>query len=124
MTHADLFSSHVSRLQAILDREPVDRLAVDLWYTPEVGEALRRHTGTESDLEMCVALGLDKIVWVFPSRRDAMPDRTSWGVPLRPVQAGKARYEEGLLRARYPEYPDYQRRSWGVVPGWGRRREP
>ena len=30
------------RVLAILDREPADRLAVDLWHTPEVGEALRR----------------------------------------------------------------------------------
>ena len=28
----------------------------------------------------------------------------------------KARYEEGLLRHRYAEYPAYQRESWGVLP--------
>jgi protein-S-isoprenylcysteine O-methyltransferase Ste14 len=29
----------------------------------------------------------------------------------------KARFEQVLLRARYPEYADYQRRTWGIIPG-------
>jgi len=29
----------------------------------------------------------------------------------------KARFEEKLLRARYPDYAGYLRRSWGIVPG-------
>lgn len=31
---------------------------------------------------------------------------------------GKARYEEGLLLAHYPEYAAYRRRTMGVLPGW------
>ena len=34
----------------------------------------------------------------------------------------KARFEERLLLARYPEYAEYRRRTWGVIPGMGRRR--
>lgn len=34
----------------------------------------------------------------------------------------KAGYEEGLLRARYADYADYQRGTWGVIPGRGRAR--
>ena len=30
---------------------------------------------------------------------------------------GKARYEEGLLLARYPGYRDYRKRTIGVLPG-------
>lgn len=30
----------------------------------------------------------------------------------------KARYEEGLLLARFPGYAAYRRRTIGVVPGW------
>jgi protein-S-isoprenylcysteine O-methyltransferase Ste14 len=34
--------------------------------------------------------------------------------------AFKTRYEESRLLARYPEYADYRRRSWGLLP-WPRR---
>ena len=30
----------------------------------------------------------------------------------------KARYEEGLLAARYPDYGLYRSRTWGVLPGF------
>ena len=53
------------RLMATINRQPVDRLPVDLWHTPEIGEALRRHTHTDNNLDMYRALALDKIVWVF-----------------------------------------------------------
>ena len=29
----------------------------------------------------------------------------------------KVRFEERLLAERYPEYADYRRRAWGVLPG-------
>jgi protein-S-isoprenylcysteine O-methyltransferase Ste14 len=29
----------------------------------------------------------------------------------------KARFEEARLLARYPEYADYKKRTWGIVPG-------
>lgn len=34
----------------------------------------------------------------------------------------KARHEETLLTALYPEYAAYGERTWGVIPGMGRRR--
>jgi len=120
------------RLMATLNREPVDRLPVDLWHTPEVGQALREHTGTDSDLDMYRALGLDKIVWVFMGYKshggettgsqvgagaESAATRTMWGVPLRGIQSGQAHYEEfgeapmkGYETARdveqYPWWPD------------------
>lgn len=97
------------RILAILNREPVDRLPVDLWYAPEVGEALRRYCGVSDDLAMYRALNLDKIVWVFMDYETPEGDlagaqsgagaetggnRTLWGVPLKQIQAGDAHYAE------------------------------
>jgi uroporphyrinogen decarboxylase len=97
------------RILAVLKREPVDRLPVDLWHTPEVGAALRRHVNVADDLALYRALGLDKIVWVFVDYRAESGDhagglpgaepapaggRTQRGTPLRPIQAGDAQYSE------------------------------
>jgi uroporphyrinogen decarboxylase len=96
------------RILAILNRQPVDRLPIDLWHTPEIGELLRHYCGVTDDLAMYRALGLDKIVWAFMDyRTDAGEraggqsgagaeggERTMWGVPLKEVQAGAAHYSE------------------------------
>ncbi len=97
------------RILAVLNREPVDRLPVDLWHTPEVGEMLRHYCGASDDLEMYRALNLDKIVWVFMDYQtdagelagaqsgagaETGGDRTMWGVPLKQIQAGDAHYAE------------------------------
>jgi uroporphyrinogen decarboxylase len=97
------------RILAVLSRQPVDRLPVDLWHAPEVAAALRRHVGAADDLAMWQALGLDKIAWDFLEYRAEDGDRSStlsgagaepgglrsaWGVPLRKVQAGEACYDE------------------------------
>jgi uroporphyrinogen decarboxylase len=117
------------RVLAILDREPVDRPAVDLWHTPEAAAALREHTGTDTNLEMYRALGLDKIVWVVPKYRSAevaAGRRTTWGAPLRPVRAGPAHYDEfgeaplaGPVTPRsldaYPFWPDPDRFDYDAV---------
>ncbi len=97
------------RILAVLNRQPVDRLPVDLWHTPEIGELLRRHCGVADDLAMYRALGLDKIVWVFMDYRTEEGERagsqsgagaedggsrTMWGVPLKDIEAGEAHYAE------------------------------
>jgi uroporphyrinogen decarboxylase len=97
------------RILAVLNHQPVDRLPLDLWHTPEIGELLRRHCGAADDLAMYRALCLDKIVWVFMDYRTADGERagaqsgagaedggsqTMWGVPLKDVQAGEAHYAE------------------------------
>jgi uroporphyrinogen decarboxylase len=97
------------RILAVLHRRPVDRVPVDLWHTPEVGAALRQHFGVADDLAAYRALGLDKIVWVFPDyglepgervatlaglTDDPHGQRSTWGAPLRDVQAGAAHYAE------------------------------
>lgn len=123
------------RILAVLNRQPVDRLPVDLWHTPEVGELLRKHCDVADDLAMYRALGLDKIVWVFMDYQNAEGERagsqsgagaedggsrTMWGVPLKDIQAGEAHYAEfgdAPLAAYntpeslddYPWWPDVER---------------
>jgi uroporphyrinogen decarboxylase len=111
------------RIRATLQRQPVDRPPVDLWCTPEVLDTLRAHTGEQDELAVFRALGLDKIVWIFPGYggRHFDPNesggRTIWGVPTRTVRAGLATYEEfgtpplgeftdPAQLADYPHWPD------------------
>ena len=97
------------RILAILNRQPVDRLPVDLWHTPEIAAALRNHVQVADDFAMWRALGLDKIVWDFMDYRteageraggqsgagaESGGSRTMWGVPLQDIQAGEAHYAE------------------------------
>ena len=97
------------RILAVLNRQPVDRLPVDLWHTPEIAAALRHHFNVTDDFAMWRALGLDKIVWNFIDYRDDAGERaggqsgagaesggsrTMWGVPLKEVQAGESHYAE------------------------------
>ena len=39
------------------------------------------------------------------------------GVALVILLLAKARYEESLLLQRYPDYAQYRRGTWGVIPG-------
>ena len=103
------------RILGILNRQPVDRLPVDLWHTPEIAAALRSHFKVADDFAMWRALGLDKIVWDFMDYRTDAGERaggqsgagaesggarTMWGVPLQEIQAGDARYaQEGFICA-------------------------
>lgn len=97
------------RILALLNRQPVDRLPVDLWHTPEIAAALRAHFNVPDDFAMWHALGLDKIVWDFMDYRTDAGERaggqsgagaesggarTMWGVPLKGIQAGEAHYAE------------------------------
>lgn len=95
------------RIQAVLARQPTDRLPVDIWHTPEVLASLEAHFGVRGDYAVWEALGVDKLVWVFMNYRaaggasagsqvgaEAAGDRTMWGVPLKGMQAGVAHYDE------------------------------
>ncbi len=121
------------RTLAVLNREPVDRIPVDLWYTEEIGKDLRQYTGTSTDLEMFRALGLDKIVWVFMAYKadsgessssqvgagaEVTATRTMWGVPLKGIQSGKAHYEEfGEAPMKGYESPaDVEKYPWWPDP--------
>ncbi len=97
------------RILATLARQPTDRTPVDLWHTPEIGEALRRHFKVADDIDVYRAMGLDKIVWAFIETRtgggnragaqsgagaESGGSRTMWGVPLKRVQVGASHYAE------------------------------
>ena len=128
------------RITAILNREPVDRIPVDLWHTPEIGEALQERLGPDSDMAVYRALDLDKIVWVFMGYREdesseatgsqvgaqATGARTMWGVPLKDVQAGQALYQEfgepplaeydtPASLSDYPYWPDPDRFDYAAA---------
>ena len=44
------------------------------------------------------------------------------GAVLVVFLVAKSRFEETLLQSRYPEYADYRRTTWGVIPPTGRAR--
>ena len=97
------------RILAVLNREKVDRLPVDLWHTPEIGSMLKMHFGVSDELELYKTMKLDKIFWDFMEYKmgggeragaqsgagaETAGNRTLWGVPLKGIQAGSAHYME------------------------------
>ena len=96
------------RVLAVLNGESTDRIPVDIWYTDEVGSELKKYYNVANDLDLYDAMGVDKIVWIFPGYKEsedgqasgsqvgakASGERTMWGVPLKAVQSGKATYHE------------------------------
>jgi uroporphyrinogen decarboxylase len=111
------------RIYSVLNRQPVDRLPVDLWCTPEVLETLKDYTGLQNEFAVYKALGIDKIVWIFPGYGGRYFDPndsgeiTMWGVPTRMVKAGLATYQEYINPPlanyetpsqldSYPSWPD------------------
>jgi len=127
------------RILSSILRQPVDRPPVDLWLTPEILDDLRRHTGERDELAVFQALGLDKIVWVFPGYGGAGrfdpnegEGKTMWGVPTRMIRAGKATYQEfgapplgGMddpaQLAGYPDWPDPERFDYEAAASWAAR---
>ncbi len=138
------------RILAVLNRQPVDRLPVDLWHTPEIAAALRRHFGVADDFDMWRALGLDKVVWDFMDYRtdageragaqsgagaESAGTRTMWGVPLQEIQAGEARYAEfGVAPLagfntpasldQYAWWPDVERFDYDAAVALAQRASP
>lgn len=87
------------RVLAILNRDPVDRIPVDIWHTQEVQDDLQKHFGVEDPLEIYQAMELDKIAWTFVVHTGHPQDkeggmRSQWGTPLIVQQAGEAVYHE------------------------------
>jgi uroporphyrinogen decarboxylase len=111
------------RILATINRQPTDLRPVDLWCTPEVLDTLQKHTSLEDEFAVYNALGVDKIVWIFPGYNGRYFDPndsgeiTMWGVPTKMVKAGKATYQEYInpplagyedpaQLADYPSWPD------------------
>lgn len=92
------------RVLATLDRRPVDRPPIDIWYTGEVHDALLKHTGTTSDLDMWRALGVDKMAWIHAEYTGELAPKvegaelvTPWGCQLKVVESGSSRYLEHMV---------------------------
>jgi uroporphyrinogen decarboxylase len=135
------------RILAVLNRHPVDRPPVDIWHTPEVVSALKRHFGVGDEYAVWKSLGLDKIVWVFMDYKSASGEstgsqvgagaesaatRTMWGVPLKGIQSGAAHYEEfgeapmkdvetAAQVDAYPWWPDPDRFDYDAADRAARR---
>lgn len=75
------------RILSTINRRSVDRTPVDIWCTPEILNVLREHTGLQDELAVYHALGIDKIVWIFPGYAGRFFDPndsgeiTMWGSP-------------------------------------------
>jgi uroporphyrinogen decarboxylase len=79
-----------------INRQPVDRVPIDLWLTPEVMADLKKHTGKDDEYEMYQALGVDKIAWLVPNYRSEVSEarRDAWGVESEAIHSGEAVYYE------------------------------
>ena len=111
------------RILSTINRQQTDRKTVDIWCTPEILDMLRKYTGLENELAVYNALGIDKIVWIFPGYAGRFFDPndsgeiTMWGVPTRMTKAGLATYQEYINPPiagytspaeleEYPSWPD------------------
>ncbi len=126
------------RVLAVLNREPVDRLPVDIWHTPEIERLLHGHFGTKRDLDLYRKMGVDKIVWFSPiyigpnagepagSFHDGAARHSMWGTPLVKRQAGDATYyefgkpplkscETAESLDEYPHWPDPDRFDYDAM---------
>lgn len=92
------------RVDAILNRQPVDRIPVDFWLAPELMEQLKKEYQTQDDIELYRKLDVDKLVWVGPGytgkKPELMENATSvncWGVQYTKFQVNeKAAYPEAV----------------------------
>lgn len=126
------------RILSTLNRQPTDRVPVDVWLTPEVLESLEKHVGENDELALYQKLGVDKIVWIFPGYNTEFFDPNfggeidPWGVPLKRVRAGKATYQEygeGPLAVfedpaqldHYPLWPDPERFNYAAAKALAER---
>lgn len=113
------------RVEAILNRQPVDRIPVDFWIAPELTEQLKKEYQAADELELYRKLGVDKLVWIMPDYVGKKPEPLQgstlincWGVQYTQFQVNdKASYPEALnapLRdckdvddiLAYPFWPD------------------
>ncbi len=109
------------RILNTLNRTPVDRPPVDIWYVGEVLQALYQHTNTDNEQALWRALGLDKWAWVNPTYTGPLvpkaPEATwvnHWGQQFKTIQSGPAAYLEQLA----PPLAGYTRETLADYPYW------
>ena len=110
------------RIISILNREKVDRIPVEIWYTDEVLQSLRDSTGLVEEVDIYRLLGVDKILWAEivylgeirpPDNEHAITDH--WGCQRKKVRAGQAHYDEFL---DYPLANYHSPESLEDYPWW------
>lgn len=122
------------RVLSVIERKPVDRLPVDLWYTPEIADMLCAHFGAKDAPELWNAMGIDKLAWAVPTYTGWADDgviRSIWGTPLHNAEAGDAHYQEfGAAPLAdyntpesledYPFWPDPDKFDYETCAAWAR----
>ncbi|MCX7037871.1 MAG: hypothetical protein NT005_01860 [Spirochaetes bacterium] len=88
------------RILYTLERLPVDRTPCDIWYTPEVMEALFSHFTTRDPFVVFDELGVDKILFLEAPWKKARKSEeraattTQWGSRIQYVGNSAGGYEE------------------------------
>ncbi|MBN1900381.1 hypothetical protein JW926_03535 [Candidatus Sumerlaeota bacterium] len=89
------------RVLAVINRKPVDRIPVDIWYTDEVFKVLGKTLRIKTHRGLYRKLGLDKMVWLgIPYKGELAPKKeegdivTLWGARMKSIQAGEEIYYE------------------------------
>jgi uroporphyrinogen decarboxylase len=106
------------RVLAAMRRQPVDRIATDIWATPEVFEALHGHFGGPE--LMREALHLDGITHLFPPFRGTLQKAPPgehvdfWGMRFKQVSYGSGSYMEQISTpmAEIQSLDDLSRFQW------------
>ncbi len=82
------------RWRRTFQREPIDRVALDYWGTPEITTRLKLRLNCRDDRELWDRLGIDKSVGIGPALHDPLADQRNgadvWGVRSRVI-----RYADG-----------------------------
>ena len=128
-----------SRILSTINRQPTDRVPVDVWLTQEVLDSLKKHLGKEDEYETYQKLGLDKIAWLAPTygadSTGSGGKEDPWGVTVVEIQSGEATYQEVSERPLeemeeveelddYPHWPDPEKFNYvGVRKQAERARE-
>lgn len=113
------------RVLAVLNRQPVDRVPVDIWYTDEVFKVLGKKLRIKTHRGMYRKLGLDKMVWLsIPYKGNLAPRKpenevvTLWGARMKSIKAGEETYfetaERPLADCQTPE--DIENFPWWPDP--------
>jgi uroporphyrinogen decarboxylase len=110
------------RVLAVLNREKVDRIPVDFWYTAEVLDDLFHYFGVADQLALFKMMQVDKIVAggiIFDRKGEVVPDgefpRGMYGNRFRLVKSGLATYRESI---GYPMMDISCRQAIDDYPWW------
>jgi uroporphyrinogen decarboxylase len=113
------------RILASILHQPVDRVATDIWATPEVWQKLKAHFRTENTLEIYERLGIDGIMGIAPPYIGPQLPTVDgirydeWGMGYRAQAYGTGDYDEQVV---YPlagavTIADLEKFAW-PSPDW------